>query len=136
MMDSEEAPEQDLCVLYLQQGVPEAFKILFFTYYPELFHFAVAFVHDRDAAQQAGMAAFWLLWERRVEFDSDKKIKTFLFMAVRNSCLYYMRDMAAAGGKRPEADGQKEHAANIPASLPKNILQDIFDFAAAAPQIM
>ena len=129
MIYSEETPEQDLCVLYLQQGLPEAFKIFFFTYYPELFHFAMAFVHDRDIARIMGMEAFWLLWERRADFDQDKKIKTFLYLSVRNNCLNYLKAMAG-----PAAADHKTPMENIPASLPRDILQDIFDFAAAAPK--
>jgi DNA-directed RNA polymerase specialized sigma24 family protein len=69
----------------------DAFEVLFFQFYPEFLSFSTLFIQDRTAASRLTLEAFSLLWERHAEFDSEKKIKAFLYLAVRNKCLNYIK---------------------------------------------
>lgn len=125
MIDSEETDEEDVSILWFQQGVPEAFKVFFFQYYPELFSFSVLLVHDCLAAQKVSMDAFFHCWERRTQFTSDKMIKAFLYLAVRNNCMDYLRERA-----NPDATQPPNLESTPPSSLPDYIVKDIYAYAA------
>lgn len=125
MIDSEETDEDDLSVLWFQQGVPEAFKVFFFQYYPELFSFALLLVHDPSAAYQLSIDAFFLCWERRTDLTSDQQIKAFVYLATRNNCMDHLRRIAD-----PAVTDKTVPVSAPPASLPSHILRDIYAFAA------
>ena len=125
MIDPEETDEEDVSILWFQQGVPEAFKVFFFQYYPELFSFSVLLVHDRLAAQKVSMDAFFLCWERRTQFTSDEKIRAFLYLAVRNNSMDYLRERANPGATQPP-----NLESTPPSSLPDYIVKDIYAYAA------
>jgi len=120
MITKTEAGERDFSVQYLRHGIPEAFKVFFFEYYSELFSFSQMLLHDRVAARRITMEAFFLLWDKRSGFDSAKTIKAFLYLTVRNKCLCYLKASGDAS--------QDEEV--IPASLPPELLRQLFAFAA------
>ena len=99
-------------------GYPEAFKVLFFQYYPEILSFAVMCLQDRLVAHTVTLEVFFLLWERHADFDREKAIKAFLYLAVRNKCLHEL-----PAGSRADLP-----PVTPPPSLPRNMLRDIFDY--------
>ena len=127
MTEGEEVRQKDFSIVQLQQGGPDAFKVLFFQYYQEFLSFSILFLQDRAAAGIITFEAFFQLWERHAEFDSEKKIKAFLYLAVRNKCLHFMK------GLPQKADVGNGFPRSIPSSLPRDILQDIFAYAAKEP---
>ena len=123
MITRTEAGERDYTLLYLRHGVPEAFKVFFFEYYDELGSFAQLLLQDHAMARRVTIHAFFLLWERRKDFDSAKKIKAFLYLAVRNQCMQQL--------KAPEPDPVNGIVVDeIPSSLPPALLSELFAFAA------
>jgi DNA-directed RNA polymerase specialized sigma24 family protein len=102
-----------------QEGSPEAFKVLFFQYYPEILSFAVMCLQDRLVARTVTLEVFFLLWERHTDFDGEKAIKAFLYLAVRNKCLHNL-----PAGSRADLP-----PVSPPSSLPRDMLRDIFDSA-------
>lgn len=125
MTHSQDTDEEDLSVIWFQQGIPEAFKVFFFQYYPELFSFALLLVHDKPAAQKVSMDAFFLCWERRASFTSDQKIKAFIYLGVRNNAMDYLRE---------RSDPNRTTAINLnsdpPSDLPADIIRDVYAYAA------
>lgn len=89
----DEVEAQDFSIMDLQQGGPDAFKALLCRFYPELLSFSVLFLQDRVAASRLTLEALSLLWDRHKEFDSEKKIRSFLYLAVRNKCLHYIKSL-------------------------------------------
>ena len=86
-MDSQEEiqPEQ------LQSGDPAAFRILFEKYYPSLTLFARRFVTDLDMAKEIVQDLFVHIYENRTKIMIGTSVKSYLFQAVRNSCLNAIR---------------------------------------------
>jgi DNA-directed RNA polymerase specialized sigma24 family protein len=123
MITRTEAGERDYSILYLRHGIPEAFKVFFFEYYSELFSFSQMLVQHPALARRMTIEAFFLLWDKCADFDSAKKIKAFLYLAVRNKCIQQLR------GPVPVAGGSSLEDA-IPASLPPELLRELFAFAA------
>ena len=113
--------EQDLPVLHLQLGSPEALKVLLFQFYPELLSFAVMCLPDQNhlVARNVTLEAFFLLWERHTDFDREKTIKAFLYLAVRNKCLHAL----------PSGSHTDRWSVTPPSSFPRDILSDIFEYA-------
>jgi hypothetical protein len=92
----------------------DAFKAFFFRYYREYLSFSASFLEDEVAARKVTLEAFFLLWERYAEFDNATRIKTFLYLVIRNKCM-------AVNSGSPSAD--------VPASLPADIHREILAFA-------
>ena len=121
----EAAARRDLSFDYFRKGSPEAFKMLFFEHYPEFFSFSSMLLQHRAVAQKVTMEIFFLLWNRRADFDGEKRIKAFLYLAARNRCLQQLRSFP---DHQPMAEASKIDV--IPGSLPADILRDVFSFAA------
>ena len=116
---------RDFTLVYFRKGSPEAFKMLFFEYYPELFSFSSMLLQHRIVAQKVTMEIFFLLWNRRADFDDGKRIKAFLYLAARNRCLQQLRTYP---GHQSVDEAAKIDV--IPGSLPADTLRDVFSFAA------
>ena len=125
MISEQEAAARDLSLDYFRKGSPEAFKMLFFEYYPELFSFSSMLLQHRIVAQKVTMEIFFLLWNRRADFDDGKRIKAFLYLAARNRCLQQLRTYP---DHQPVDEAAKIDV--IPGSLPADTLRDVFSFAA------
>jgi len=125
MITRTEADVRDYPVVYLRHGIPEAFKVFFIGYYSELFSFSQMLLQHRAAARNVTMEAFFLLWNRRTDFDSAKKIKAFLYLSVRNKCLQRLKAPASGGTETPSVNA-------ISPSLPPDLLRELFAFAARA----
>jgi len=68
------------------------FEALFKTHFKHLCNFALQYVGDLDTAQDICQTVVIKLWESREKVDPSKSIKSFLFTAVKNRCLNYIRD--------------------------------------------
>jgi len=89
----------------LQEGDAAALKLLFKKYYSTLCHFAFAFVKSTDLAQEAVSDVFLHIWLRKKDIQIRTNLKTYIYTAVRNRCIQYLRhrgsrffeDMETAG---------------------------------------
>ena len=125
IMNSERTDEEDISVTYFRQGLPEAFKVFFFQYYPELFSFAHLLTRDAPAAYQLSLDAFFLCWQRREDFTSDQRIKAFLYLATRNNCIDHVRRITD-----PDIADKTAPVGPVPDTLPPYIVREIYAFAA------
>lgn len=98
----------------------QAFKTLFFEYYPEFFSYADAFLHDPVASREVTAGTLLLLWNKHKELDREKDRRTFLYLSIRNACLYHIKY-----GCGNQATGMLGES-----NLPEDILQDIFTYIA------
>jgi len=108
-----------------QEGSAEAFKDLFFQYYPTFFTFAHSLVDDKVSAQQLATEALSFLWLKKADIAGDINNRAFLYTTIRNNALNYLKHLqlqpdagAYAGEKRMES------------FLPASILQEIKDYVA------
>ncbi|MCB0706618.1 MAG: RNA polymerase sigma-70 factor [Saprospiraceae bacterium] len=68
------------------------FEQLFKSHFSYLCNFAKQYVQDADAAQDICQKVFIRLWEKRESMNPQQSIKSYLFTAVKNSSLNYIRD--------------------------------------------
>lgn len=80
----------------LRQGENRALSILFDRYFTSLCHFAVQLVQDGDDAKDIVLVTFNKLWKNRENFHTEEHIKSWLYLATKNSCFDFLK----ANGRR------------------------------------
>ena len=83
---------RDFLLERLQQGDEQAFRMLFEEVYASLCLFAARYLRDREEAADVVQETFLKYWHRHSDFDDYRKIKSFLYVVVRHSCLNLLRD--------------------------------------------
>jgi RNA polymerase sigma-70 factor (ECF subfamily) len=68
------------------------FEKLFKTHYDALCHFAMGYLKDRDSSEGIVQEVFVTFWHKRESVDPQKSVKSYLYTAVKNRCLNYIRD--------------------------------------------
>ena len=74
----------------IKRNDEQAFKQLFYQFYPRLLRYAFRYVNDKDVAEDLIQDCFLNFWERRNTFESSS-VSSLLFCMVRNSCLNYLK---------------------------------------------
>lgn len=69
-----------------------SFEELFRAYFTPLCSFARKYVDDKDEVKDIIHQVFIALWQQRDELDLSRSLKSYLFTAVHNRCLNYLRD--------------------------------------------
>jgi RNA polymerase sigma-19 factor, ECF subfamily len=73
------------------EGDAQSFESLFKAYCQNLIYFARRYVFDKQTAENIVQDIFVRIWTNRQNLDSTKSIKTYLFTAVKNESLKYLR---------------------------------------------
>lgn len=94
----------------VRQGDGEAFETLFRRYYDGLAAFAEGYVRAPEVAEDLTVDVFVRIWERRAEWELRGTPRAYLYSAVRNEALAWLRRRkmverahagAAADGRNP-----------------------------------
>jgi len=72
-------------------GDEKAFEALFRQYYPQLCLYATRVLNNPSAAEEIVQELFVRLWEKKEETQIDTSVKNYLFRAVKNHCLNYIK---------------------------------------------
>jgi len=76
-----------------KKGTPNALKSLIKIYYNPLCLFADRLLKDPVVAEDIVVESFTKLWHRRCDFEHVQNIKAFLYIAVRNASLNYLKQL-------------------------------------------
>lgn len=68
------------------------FEQLFKDYFKALVNFANKFLRNIDDSKEIVHDVFVKLWEKRDSLDTQKSVKSYIYTAVNNSCLNFIRD--------------------------------------------
>jgi RNA polymerase sigma-70 factor (family 1) len=74
-----------------RKGTPNALQSLIKVYYNPLRLFADRLLKDPVVAEDIVLESFTKLWNRRCDFEHVQNIKAFLYIAVRNASLNYLK---------------------------------------------
>lgn len=69
-----------------------AFEQLFKQHFSSLVYFARKYVKDLDSSKEIVHDVYVNLWEKRDTINPEKALKSYLFTAVHNRCLNFIRD--------------------------------------------
>ncbi len=94
-------PSEEHLVERIRSGDVEAFERLFRRYYDELYGFAWRYVPAHDLAEDLVQGVFVRIWLRRAEWR-PRRVKTYLYGAVRNEALQYLEHERVVRRSRPE----------------------------------
>jgi len=78
-------------IVRLKKGDVRAFEQVFNTHYASLCRYAQKFVIDLDNAREIVQDTFVKLWEIKHSLSHDTSVKSYLYKAVRNNCLDYLK---------------------------------------------
>lgn len=68
------------------------FELIFREFFKPLVWHAYKYLKNLEQAKDIVHNAFVKVWEKKDELDTDKNIKSYLFLAVSNLCINYLRD--------------------------------------------
>lgn len=71
----------------------QVFQLFFHEYYPRLTYFAQGYIPDRQAAEDLVQNIFVHVWEQADHLHIQTSLKAYLYQAVKNRCLNYLRDL-------------------------------------------
>jgi RNA polymerase sigma-70 factor, ECF subfamily len=75
----------------IRQGDKEVFKTIFKIYYQRIKLYAISYVGDPDAAEDIVQDLFFHLWEKRHELEIVTSFSAYLYKAIHNRCIQYLR---------------------------------------------
>ncbi len=78
-------------ISYFKNGDKKAFRQVFDSNFNALCAFAYGYLREQSAVEDLVQDAFISLWEKHGDFDHINTIKAFLYTAVRNKCLNYLK---------------------------------------------
>ena len=85
----------DLAELRLVEQVAEgselAFERFFKTYFKSLYAYAFTILQDEIMAEEIVQQVFYKIWEKKEQFRIRTSVKAFLYKAVYNECLNYLK---------------------------------------------
>lgn len=74
---------------------PQAFESLFYLLNPGLIKFATMYVQQKEAAEDIVADVFAQCWVKRRDLGDVRNINTYLFVAVKNRSLNYLKKYSA-----------------------------------------
>jgi RNA polymerase sigma-70 factor (ECF subfamily) len=75
----------------IRMGDKNAFESVFKTYYQNMCSYANQIVADLNISEEIVQEIFFQLWEKREFLFIETSLKSYLFKAVHNSCLNYIK---------------------------------------------
>lgn len=75
----------------LNKGLEGAVDYLFSVYYVKLCHFARVIVGVPEVAEDIVQEVFIRIWERKLKISNQISLDSYLYVAVRNSCISFNR---------------------------------------------
>jgi RNA polymerase sigma-70 factor (ECF subfamily) len=84
--------EEDIALFErIQKNDLPAYEIIFKRYYGELYRFAFSYLREATIAEEIAQEVFLYIWEKRKKITIQTTLKTYLYSAVKNKCLNYIR---------------------------------------------
>lgn len=75
----------------IKKGSKAIFKQLYDTFYQRLYHYAVSYVEQPETAKDIVQELFFHLWVKRKTIEINTSVSSYLFRAVHNRCIQYLR---------------------------------------------
>ena len=75
----------------IKRGDIKTFEVVFKSYYEEMCRFAISYIKDKDLAEEIVQDVFYTIWEKRKEIKIKSSLRAYLFTAVKNKSLKYIR---------------------------------------------
>ncbi|HWB25568.1 MAG TPA: RNA polymerase sigma-70 factor [Chitinophagaceae bacterium] len=114
-----EPTEQNLLNL-LASGDNTAFESLFKAHFKSLHGYAIGLLQDESTAEEMVQQVFFKIWERRQRLKVHTSFKAFLYRAVHNECINFLKQLqnkAKYRGYMQHAQRQNMFTQNVEAGM-------------------
>jgi len=91
MPDNSSNLEDLILVKELASGSHKAYETLFRSYYTDLCRFCSRYVRNPDIAEEIVQEVFIYIWERRADLNITASFKAYLYTAIRNKSINYIK---------------------------------------------
>jgi RNA polymerase sigma-70 factor (ECF subfamily) len=78
-------------IFKLRRGDKKTYEQLFLDNYKNLVLYAKKFVMETETARDLVQDVFIYLWDKREKLNIDKSLSSYLFRAVHNACINYLK---------------------------------------------
>ena len=75
----------------IQEGDQLAFKEFYHLQFFKLYQFAYSFVQSKESAEEIANDVFLSIWQKRESLHTIQNIQVYLYVAVKNASLNYLR---------------------------------------------
>ena len=118
-------------ILFFNYNDEKFFNEIFDQYYLSLFYYALNFVRHQDIAEDVVQETFLKIWEKKERIKTGETIKSYLYVAVKNKCLDYLKHHGISSNYKNAASPEHSYSDNtdhlvIEAEI-KAKLQDAID---------
>lgn len=103
----------DFLLHRLKADDEKALEFLFRQHYAALFRMSLRVVGNAESARDIIQEVFATLWEKRHSLNVSKSLKAYLFRAVMNRSLNYVRDNPSAQTASIESVRQERHSTSF-----------------------
>ena len=109
--------DSSLTKRFINTGDPKAFEALFRRYAQPLINFAYSYLKNRESAENTVQDLFLKIWSKRKMVDPEQSIKSYLYTAIRNSCLNVIRHQKIVDSHRESSEIDESVAPSAEARL-------------------
>lgn len=95
-------------IALLKEGSEKVFEWVFKTHFKSLHAYAYAFLKDDELAEEVVQNIFCRVWEKREQLKTDGSIKAYLYRAVHNESLNYIKHQKVKANFETYYSGQME----------------------------
>ncbi len=107
---------------------PQSFERIYRDFFPGLLSYAKWLIKDESDAQEIVQDVFLKIWESGQVYEADPRLKAYLFKAVKNKALNFLRDKKKFSRDENEAI-VIDYQMNAQERLEFNTLKAQIDFA-------
>ncbi|MGF7138810.1 RNA polymerase sigma-70 factor [Roseimarinus sediminis] len=113
----------------LIEGNVKIYDYIFHYYYSGMVVFAMKYTKSRTLAEDLVQDIFFKIWTRRTQITISTSLKAYLFSALRNRCIDYLRRENRNGIKEDESKADKEVPLNPQSLLVEAELKELINMA-------
>lgn len=115
-----------------------AFEYVFRRFYKELCNFALMYLKVEQASEEVVQETFINIWEKRQKLTIQSSLKAYLYVAVKNRSINYLKSQASQVSKKSHSTSADdnpihiEEAASIEKAMHNAELQEVLEQAVGA----
>ncbi len=111
----------------LKKGNVRAFEQVFNMHYAGLCRYAQKYVIDLDNAREIVQGTFVKLWEIKNSLSQDTSVKSYLYKAVQNNCLDYLKHVKISNEYKEDLLRKVMDSGFKSISSPENCLEGLIE---------
>ena len=110
----------------IKQGDIQIFDLVFKHYYLGLYIFARDYLKSSEAAEEVVQELFLYVWENREKLQIKTSLKAYLYRAVHNRCMNYIRDVQNLSHRKIQLEKLRKQNDLFHLEIPETIFDQLF----------